>query len=399
MDHSHPRADGYAIRAKYLLEAQSASGHEVTVLTSPSQGANESDVVNAGVQYYRSGYTRLETIAVARGAKHAVFGRAITRSLRALTEARPFDVIHAHTPFTVARVALAEARRKNLPFVYEKRNLWEESARARGKTSGKWPWYQLAQKMDRWITIRADAVCTITEALRQKTVMLGAASDRVFVVGNGVDTDAFTPCVPKPEIRSLCAADGAFVIGFIGSFFSFEGLPLLVEAFARLCRRYPNARLVLVGDGEDFDKVKQIISAKSLESRVWLVGRVPHTDVLNYYASMEALVYPRYPSALTNMISPLKPLESMAMARCVIGSDVGGIAELVRDGETGLLFTAGSCDALVEKLELLMNGTIDAARLGENARKFVVAKRQWQHMAKAYEHAYERASSQRAIQR
>ena len=396
MDHSLPRTDGYTIRAKYMLEAQVGAGHEVTVLTSPSQGGNASDASINGVHYCRSQYNKYEKFDVARGAKQLVFGSAIAHAMKNLMAHEQFDLIHAHTPFTIARVALTEARKHKLPFVYEKRNLWEESARARGKTSGKWPFYQIARAMDRWVSVRADAICTITQALRANTIALGAAADRVFVVGNGVDVDAFKPQAASSEIseiRARCAGniENAFVIGFIGSFFLFEGLPLLIEAFAELSPKYPCARLVLVGDGEDRQQVDQLIAKLALSDRAWVVGSVPHTTVLDYYAAMDALVYPRYPSMLTNMISPLKPLEPMAMARCVIGSNVGGIAELINNGETGLLFEAGSRSALIEVLEKLLCGKIDAAQLGARARAHVVANRQWRNMSATYEPAYARA--------
>jgi len=394
MDHSLPKSDGYSIRAKYLLEAQAASGHEVTVLTSPSQGAGAEAQLISGVAYRRSDYNWWEKKMVTHGAKHLVFGRAIARRLSSLLAEGGFDIVHAHTPFTVARAALLEARKRHLPFVYEKRNLWEESARARGKVSGRWPWYQLARAMDRWVTVRADAVCTITEALKASTVELGASADRVFVVGNGADTNAFVPRLPPAELRERCLRGGNFVIGFLGSFFSFEGLPMLVEAFAAMGSRYPGARLVLVGDGEDRSKVELLVAKLDLAGSVWVVGSVPHTQVPDFYAAMDALVYPRYHSRLTDMISPLKPLEPMAMGRCVIGSSVGGIRELVRDGETGLLFSAGSLPALVEKLETLLSGQIDAAQMGARAREFVVNHRQWRHMAKRYDEAYVRAAAQ-----
>jgi PEP-CTERM/exosortase A-associated glycosyltransferase len=392
MDHSLPKTSGYTIRAKYLLEAQVAAGGEVTVLTSPSQGPGAVADQIGGVSYRRSGYSREEQALVSRGAKHLVFGRAIRRALVPLLDEGRFDLVHAHTPFTVGRVALREARRRGLPLVYEKRNLWEESARARGKASGRWPFFQLARALDRRLTRGADAVCTITDALRSETLRLGVDSDRVFVVGNGVDTEAFVPRAPRADVRERCRASGSFVIGFVGSFFSFEGLPLLVEAFARLRRRRPGSRLVLVGDGEDRPLVERAVRDLGLGDGASLVGSVPHADVPDYYASMDVLVYPRYRSPLTEMISPLKPLEPMAMGRCVVGSDVGGIRELVRDGETGLLFPAGSPEGLEGKLERLVSGAADAAALGARAREHVVANRQWRHMARAYESAYARAS-------
>ena len=396
MDHSLPRGDGYSIRAKYLLEAQVAQGHEVTVLTSPSQGADAVNESIAGVSYRRTQYSPLERAIVRRGGKNLVFGHAIARGLQELLDGGGFDVIHGHTPFTVARVGLREARRRGLPFVYEKRNLWEESARARGKASGRWPLYQVAKALDRRVTVRADAVCTITQALKAHTIGLGAAPDRVFVVGNGVDTDAFTPRPGAPELRERCAAGGDLVLGFIGSFFSFEGLPLLLEACAQLRQHHPRLRLVLVGEGEDSARLEQLVARLDLGRNVWLVGRVPHGQVLDFYAAMDVLIYPRYPSALTQMISPLKPLEPMAMARCVVASDVGGLRELIRDGETGLLFTAGSLPSLLEKLELVLSGSVNAAALGSTARDDVIANRQWRHMATVYESAYKRAQAHQA---
>jgi glycogen synthase len=388
MDHSLPGSDGYSIRAKYLLEAQVAAGHVVTVLTSPSQGPDAIDTEIAGVSYRRSQYLRWERAIVDWGGKRLVFGRAIARSLSALLDMGDYDLIHGHTPFTVAGVALREARRRRLPFVYEKRNLWEESAKARGKLSGRWPLFEVARAMDRRVTTRADAVCTITQALRMRTTELGIAAERIFVVGNGVDTTAFVPREADANLRNKCLRGGSFVIGFVGSFFAFEGLPLLVEVFARLRARHPGVRLVLVGDGEDRPKLERLVNELGIGDSVWLVGKVPHASVVDFYAAMDVVVYPRYHSTLTDMISPLKPLEPMAMARCVIGSDVGGIRELVRDGETGLLFSAGSRDALENKLEMLLSKRVSVEVLGECARKYVNKSRQWQHMAHDYDAAY-----------
>jgi glycogen(starch) synthase len=185
------------------------------------------------------------------------------------------------------------------------------------------------------------------------------------------------------------------VLGFIGSFFSFEGLPMLVDVCARLRERYPRLRLVLVGEGEDTARLRQLIERLDLTRNVWMVGRVPHGEVLGFYAAMDVLIYPRYPSALTQMISPLKPLEPMAMGRCVVASDVGGLRELIRDRETGLLFTAGSAPSLLGTLELLLSGGVSAPALGNAARDYVVAHRQWRHMAAVYESAYKRAQQTR----
>lgn len=397
MDHSLPGTDGYAIRAKYLLEAQVAAGHVITVLTSPSQGPAATDAAIGGVTYCRSHYNSNQAMFVRRGGKQLVFGSALGARLGQLLDRENFDIVHAHTPFTVARIALRECRRRSIPMVYEKRNLWEESARARGKLSGRWPLFELSQAMDGRVTRAADAVCTITEALRTRTIELGLPAERIFVVGNGVDTDLFSPRLASAELRNQCVRGGDFVIGFIGSFFSFEGLPLLLRSFAKVRSKYPGARLVLVGDGEDRPILDQLLIELDLEDSVWLVGRVPHDRVLDFYAAMDVLVYPRRRSTLTEMISPLKPLEPMAMGRCVLGSDVGGIRELVRDGDTGLLFEADSEAALVERLLTLASRNVDAVALGDRARVHVTTHRQWKHMALACDDAYRCARSARKV--
>ena len=395
MDHSLPKTSGYTIRAKYLLEAQVDSGHDVTVVTSPSQGPEAQDEQIAGIRYRRTHYLAWESLLAKNGAKHLVFGNAIGRVLSAILDQEQFDVVHAHTPFHVARVARREAHTRKLPFIYEKRNLWEESAKARGKAVGRWPLYNISRSVDRHLTIQADAVCTITQALKNHTVALGARAEKVFVVGNGVDTANFLPRQAPVALRSKCAANGNFVIGFIGSFFSYEGLLLLVEAFASLIEKYPAARLVLVGDGEDKKKLDGMVPALGLSEQVWLAGKVPHDQVVDFYASMDLLVYPRIHSALTDMISPLKPLEPMAMGKCVLGSDVGGIRELLDEGRAGLLFKAGSATDLEQQLDQILSGAINTIEIGRAAREHVVKNRQWSQMAQIYDCAYEYAKAHR----
>lgn len=394
MDMSHPMIKGYAIRARYLCEAQLGFGHEVSVLTAPSQeeGRDDEGSLN-GVTYFRSHCNPLERKLSRLGVRQLVYARALRRRLRQLTVEHGYDLIHAHTPFTLALPALNVARAQGLPFVYEKRNLWEESARARGKLMGRWPFAQLSRMIDRHVSRRADAVCTITEALKMHTMRMGIVEDRVIVVGNGVDTDAFHPQVRPEDTRRELLQDGDFVIGFLGQFFKFEGLPLLVEAFAKLTEHYPMARLALVGYGEDKDRVENLVRELGIDAVCRRTGKVPHEKVRKYYAAMDVLVYPRLKSTLTEMISPLKPLEPMAMGKPVVASDVGGLRELVEPGKSGFLFDAGSVSALCATLRQFLDGTVDTETLGRQARQFTVENRQWKHQAAKYEKAYEIAGS------
>jgi len=397
MDHSLPRGDGYSIRAKYLLEAQARAGAEVVVLTGPAQGEEATTQTIAGIHYERTRFSAAEQAIAACGGKHLVFQKALARRIAEVLNGGQFDLVHAHTPATVAQPALVAARRHQLPFVYEKRNLWEESARVRGRLAGRWPFIGIARALDRRVTLRADAVCAITRAYAELILEQGVAGERITVVGNGVDVEEFRPCAPDPELRERCLTGGNIVFGFVGSFFSFEGLPLLVAAFAEMARAHPGARLVLVGDGEALQEVTERVATLGLAGKVWLTGRVPHAQVKSFYSAMDVLVYPRQRSLLTEVVSPLKPLEPMAMGKCVVGSDVGGLRDLIDHGRTGYLFAADSQSALAELLGRLASGTLDAVAAGSEASTAMTRERQWKHMAARYVTAYEIARRQLSL--
>lgn len=388
MDFSLPRTQGYTVRARYLVEGQAKCGHTPTILTGPSHGPESEGEETRGIRYLRCPFGRTQA-KLARGPiKSAFMYACIKRRVRGLLAGGNFDVVHAHTPFTVALPALHAARAAGVPCVYEKRNLWEESAKARGKLTGKWPLLQTARAVDRHVTRRADAVCTITGKLREHAVGMGADPARVVVVGNGVDTDRFQPVPPEEELRARLLDGGDVLVGYIGSFFRFEGLLCLVRAAAKVVEKAPNVRFFLVGDGEDLPEVKRLTRELGLETVCHIPGRIPFEEVASYYGAADILVYPRLSSVLTEMISPLKPLEAMAMGKCVLASRIGGLEELISDRATGYLVTPDAPDKLATAIEETATSPLLRKRLGAAAREYVVRERQWDKMAEAYDNAY-----------
>ncbi len=133
-------------------------------------------------------------------------------------------------------------------------------------------------------------------------------------------------------------AGGAEVIGFIGSFYDYEGLDDLIAAMPRLVAARPGARLLLVGGGPMEAALRAQAEASPVADAIRFVGRVPHQEVERYYGLVDVLAYPRKKMRLTDLVTPLKPLEAMAQRRLVAASDVGGHRELIEDGRTGTLF-------------------------------------------------------------
>jgi glycosyltransferase involved in cell wall biosynthesis len=186
------------------------------------------------------------------------------------------------------------------------------------------------------------------------------------------------------------------VIGFIGSFYHFEGLDCLIRAMPLVLAALPTARLVLVGTGEAEMAIRDRVQSLGLADAVTLTGRVPHADVLRYYSIMDVLVYPRRSERVTELVTPLKPLEALAVGKPVVGSDVGGIAELLDDGKVGRLFKAGDAADLANVLLAVLGNPALREEMRASGRRFVLERRQWSSLAAEYLPIYERLTARAA---
>ncbi|MEA3046527.1 MAG: glycogen synthase, partial [Sphingomonadales bacterium] len=317
--------------------------------------------------------------------------RALSARLDALVrEWRP-DQLHAHSPVLSALAALPVARRHKLPLVYEIRAFWEDASVGNGTGREGSPKYRLTRLLETHAAQKADAVAVICEGLRDDLVRRGIDKDKIFVAPNGVDMGLFgsPPAADKAFARSLGLAD-ADTVGFIGSFYDYEGLDDLIAAMPALVARRPKAQLLLVGGGPMEAALKAQAAASPAAARIRFAGRVPHDQVELYYALIDILAYPRKAMRLTELVTPLKPLEAMAQRKLVAASDVGGHRELIEDGVTGTLFPAGDPAALADALARLFDrrGEWDGRR--DTARAFVERERNWSSNISRYAPVYQR---------
>jgi PEP-CTERM/exosortase A-associated glycosyltransferase len=207
----------------------------------------------------------------------------------------------------------------------------------------------------------------------------------VTVIPNAVDIDAFEPGGrPDEALKRDLGLAGATVLGFIGSFYAYEGLDLLLKALPLLLRQRPDVRVLLVGGGPQESALKAQAAQLGLDGKVIFTGRVPHADVQRYYDLVDVLVYPRHSMRLTELVTPLKPLEAMAQGRLLVASDVGGHRELIRHGETGMLFEAGNDRALVDTLSTLLARPETWSAMRRAGRLFVETERNWPRSVSHY---------------
>ena len=387
LDHSLPVQSGYAFRSAAILREQRRLGWEVLALTGPKQGGGTAprDVAD-GLEFYRvpNPGALLDRLPVVNQWRVVDLLR---RRLRALiAEVRP-DLIHAHSPCLDALAALGLGR----PVVYEMRSSWEDAAVSTGTTREGSLRYRASRALESHVLRRADAVTTICEGLRAEIIGRGVAAEAVTVVPNAVDAEGFAGAATDPAaMRARFGLGERRVLGFIGSFFAWEGLALLIEALPLIRERAPQACVLLVGGGVHEPALRAAVRERGLEAHVIFAGQVPHRDVAALYAAIDVLVYPRLPMRLTEMVTPLKPLEAMALGKPLIASDVGGHRELIRDGETGLLFRAGSAASLAQAAGRLLGTPALAAALAANGPRFVRAERLWSTVVPRYRDVYAR---------
>lgn len=387
LDHSLPIHSGYTFRTRAILKAQQAMGWEVRGVTGPRYNAPAPDpAVEEGLTFYRSGSAPNGPAPIGEWREVAALRR---RVLEVAADWKP-DLIHAHSPALVGLAGLLAARRLGLPFLYEIRAFWEDAAVGNGTGREGSLKYRAIRALETHVVSRADAVAVICEGLRADLIARGVAPDKIMVSPNGVDLELFG--APPPPDRALAAQLGladAEVIGFIGSFYDYEGLDDLVAAMPALIERRPRAALLLVGGGPMEDSIRRQAEKSPVADRIHFVGRVPHQEVERYYSLIDVLAYPRKSMRLTDLVTPLKPLEAMAQRRLVAASDVGGHRELIEQGVTGLLFPPDDPPALAAALADLLQDRSGWEERRDVARAFVERERNWAVNVARYRPVYE----------
>lgn len=396
LDHSLPLQSGYAFRTIGILNAQRKRGWETVQMTTPKQYRFEGAVDHVdGWTFHRTPHPPPATqkLPVLREIGQM---RATRRRLDVvIAETRP-DIIHAHSPVLNALPALRAGRRHRLPVVYEVRSLWEDAAVDAGTAREGDLRYRATRALETYALRRVDAIATICEGLRGEIIARGISADRVTAIPNAVDTALFSlnQQVDTGLRRSL-GLEGSIVLGFIGSFYAYEGLDLLLQAMSRLLERRPDAKLLLVGGGPEKDRLAAQAVALGLGGRVVFTGRVPHADVQRYYNLVTLFVYPRHRMRLTDLVTPLKPLEAMAQGSIVVASDVGGHRELLVDGERGYLFKADDAEALAARLAEVIGRQDDWPAMRAAGRRYVETERSWDQVVARYAPVYEELAAGR----
>lgn len=397
LDHSLPLHSGYTFRTRAILTAQAATGLEVRGITGLRHVADGPDCEEAeGLTFHRT-----------RGSASGPPGLREWREINLLADAivalaqdwRP-DVLHAHSPALCGKAALIVAQKLGLPVVYEIRAFWEDAAVSNGTGTEGSIKYRLTRALENHVIAGAEQVVTICQGLKDDLVSRGVPASKITISPNGVDLALFGEAAPRePELAHRLGLGAGPVIGFIGSYYDYEGLDDLIAAMPLLREREPAAQLLLVGGGPMEAALRQQAQASPAADAFHFVGRVPHSEVERYYALIDVLAFPRKQSRLTDLVTPLKPLEAMAQGRLVAASCVGGHRELIADGKTGILFAPDDPAACAKALADLLDRRETWVDLREAGRAHVAAQHDWKRNVLRYQDVYRAALTASAMYR
>ncbi len=396
LDHSWPIVSGYSVRSRNLITAQHRAGQSILALTSALHELDDPHSCDAevdGVSYLRTPITGALGHLALRGhwpiAREMMSVRLLRRRILQLIETYPISLIYAHSPALCGLAALQAAHRKGLPFIYEIRAFWEDAAVDQGRTTVRSLRYRLTRGLESYVARRADAVSAIARPMLQDLRDRGLPPEKLFHVPNGVDADEFVPLKRDEELARKLNPQNAVVFGFFGSLYRYEGIAWLISAVSQLQSRGQQIKLLIIGAGEEEATIREAVSRHAASEYVSVLPRVSHGEIKKYYSITDVMVFPRLRVRLTELVTPLKPLEAMSMEKPVLASDVGGHRELVQHQVSGLLFRSEDVAEFCQQATRLIASPELRRQLGKQGRELVRREWDWKMVAQRYQRIYD----------
>ena len=431
-----PDVNGYAVRTHNILTTQmTIDGIEPVGLTSPWYPNRESmaePIEIDGITYHRCLHpARMQSItgmgmkwSAARGrdriagsegfSAKPLWRRALHFALKPLrpgwswieerilfkhftarilevAKAENAEVIHAHVPYRVGIPAMRVARTLGIPFVYEMRGMWEESAVAGGRWRAGGLAYRRFRRMETKVLRNADSVVCISETLRKEAISRGVSPERISIVPNAVSLDDSRFEASELLSEAKAKLGESAVVGYIGSLRELEGVDFTATAVAKLRNQGIDAKLFVLSSESGQSELIAHCEGLGIDEHAHIVGPVPHEQVAQFYELIDVFVVSRPDTRVTRLVTPLKPFEAMFHARPLVMANLPALAEIIDDGITGVLYPAEDLSKLVRSIANLLTNRELATSLGEAAREWVASERTWTKVCAEYTRTYDLA--------
>lgn len=388
----HTRS-GYAYRSHLILKTLRDAGHTVMAATRPSYpmtiGRLSPTPVESvdGVDYLR--YVPLlptSTPTARLGEQASWIADQVSR--------REVDILHTTTHYVNGLATGAAARATGIPWVYEVRGVPEETwaaagggvaARAARRASQR---FAMMREKEIEVARAADAVITLGETMREHLIDSGVPADTITLIPNSVSESVVNAEITRSpaEVRANLGlpADGIWV-GTAASIVGYEGLDDLVDAVAIARSQGVDLRLLVAGDGVALPELRE--RAAVLGDSAVFTGRVSQPAAIEYQLALDAIVVPRKDEPVCRLVTPIKPVEAMGLARPVVVSDLPALRELV-PADAGLWTEPENPQRLAAVLAELAQDATARERLGNYGREYVLSSRRWKDIGQRYGEVY-----------
>lgn len=391
---SLPHLSGTSIRSRDIIKSQREIGIEAIAVTSPFQRPLKKTCKNGveyidGITYYRtyngkglevtegvsSLYTKVQKLSY-------IFSFTF-KLLKIIKKEKP-DVIHAHATFFTAFSAKFCALICRKPFIYEVRSLWDERQKQLAKSKFQFLQLSIVTKLENAAIRSADHVIVINDHLKDNLISRGIRNE-ISVVKNAANLSLITE--GDKRTPSLDLNKDKIVFGYIGSLTVLEGLSFMISEFAKL--KDQNVKLLIFGTGPIEGELSMKIKNDNI-ANVEMCGKFFPEDVASIYRQVDCIINPRVKNKLSDTVTPLKPLEALGYKKLFIGSDVGGIKQLIKDKETGLLFMAEDSKSFQNIIQYVLdkNNLAQIQGIIENGYSDVKENFSWKSNAFIYQEIY-----------
>ncbi len=387
-------SQGYATRSHAIIKSLNSNGWQAEGITRLGYPYDRHDVTASqdiptdqvidGVQYHRLG-RKIGQLSLTLN----FLSRYCERSAPLLQSIKP-EIIHAASNYWNGLAATHLAAQVGVPSVYEVRGLWEVTRRSATPGYEFSMSYRFYEKLETQAALQATHVFALTGALRDELVRRGVPGNKITLLPNAVDETRFFPIPRNLELEKKFGYEGKTVIGYVGSLLAYEGLDLLLRAAAQLAKVRDDFRVLIVGSGVEHENLMELAKELGLGDIVHFTGRVPHSEVEQYYSLVDIAPFPRLPLPVCEMVSPLKPFEAMAMEKACIVSSCAALTEIVQDGITGRVFDKGSFESLATVITEMLDNPAQTQQYGSAGRTWVLENRTWSKNAKIVQEVYEK---------
>lgn len=386
---SLPQVSGSSIRSRDTLMSLQEIGINTIAITSPFQRSlnNEKQDIIDGVVYIRTsknvnvdnfGERKSILKKISRFFSIIPFGIKLYKHVK---EERP-DILHAHAMFYCALPTIIVGKIFKIPVVYEFRSLWmfdKNNDNKKSLISNFW------LNVETFLLKKSDYVIFLNENLKRYFTKHSRLLGNSIVINNAINTTYINQLKGKNKFERQSRD---LVFGYIGTITAYEGIDFMIESFQELNREGESFKLIIYGKGDEEEKIKKLINQYKGENNIEFRGSIPPENVVEAYAEIDVIVNPRIENEVTNSVTPLKPLEAMAYEKLFVGSDVGGILEIVNK-DTGIVFKAGDKIDFKKNIKHVANMSIaENETIIKNALNYVEKNKSWKQNAIKYKDIY-----------